>query len=114
MFYLVFPRQFTFKVQRLDDRRDAQLSWKKVEGAQGYTVYWGIAPDKLYQSWQVYDTNTHFMRCLDRDTSYYFTIEAYNEILATAISDNYYTTIDTKWARRSECACAAVCRNPHA
>lgn len=68
-----------FKIKREKDRRDASFSWDEVEGAQGYNIRWGIAPDKLYQSWQVYDTNTHFMRCLDRDTPYYFTIEAYNE-----------------------------------
>ncbi|UAB76295.1 family 43 glycosylhydrolase [Mesoflavibacter sp. SCSIO 43206] len=68
-----------FKINREKDRRDISFSWDKVEGAQGYNIRWGIAPDKLYQSWQVYDTNSHFMRCLDRDTPYYFTIEAYNE-----------------------------------
>lgn len=68
-----------FKINREKDRRDISFSWDKVEGAQGYNIRWGIAPDKLYQSWQVYDTNTHFMRCLDRDIPYYFTIEAYNE-----------------------------------
>lgn len=68
-----------FKINREKDRRDISFSWDKVKGAQGYNIRWGIAPNKLYQSWQVYDTNTHFMRCLDRDTPYYFTIEAYNE-----------------------------------
>ncbi|WP_179351411.1 family 43 glycosylhydrolase [Winogradskyella vidalii] len=68
-----------FTVNREEDRRDAAFSWNAVEGAQGYNIRWGIAEDKLYHSWQVYDTNTHFMRNLDRDTPYYFTIEAYNE-----------------------------------
>ncbi len=68
-----------FKINREKDRRDISFSWDTVEGAQGYNIRWGIAPNKLYQSWQVYDTNSHFMRCLDRDTPYYFTIEAYNE-----------------------------------
>lgn len=68
-----------FKVKREIDRRDATLKWKPVENAQGYNIRWGIAPDKLYQSWLVYDVNEHFMRCLDRDTKYYFCIEAFNE-----------------------------------
>lgn len=68
-----------FKIKREEDRRDASFTWDAVEGAQGYNIRWGIAPDKLYQSWQVYDTNTHFMRCFDRDTPYYFSIEAFNE-----------------------------------
>jgi len=68
-----------FKVTRQADRRDAAFSWKPVKGAQGYNIRWGIAPDKMYQSWLVYDVNKHFMRCLDRDTPYYFSIEAFNE-----------------------------------
>jgi hypothetical protein len=68
-----------FKVNRQNDRRDASLSWTPVKGAQGYNIRWGIAPDKLYQSWLIYDENEHFMRSLDRDTKYYFSIEAFNE-----------------------------------
>ncbi|RIA08673.1 F5/8 type C domain-containing protein [Flavobacteriaceae bacterium MAR_2010_72] len=68
-----------FNIKRQTDRRDASFSWDPVAGAQGYNIRWGIAPDKLYQSWLVYDTNEHFMRCLDRDTPYYFSIEAFNE-----------------------------------
>ncbi|TRX72570.1 family 43 glycosylhydrolase [Carboxylicivirga sp. M1479] len=66
-------------INRNDDRRDISFSWKPVKGAQGYNIRWGIAPDKLYQSWMIYDVNEHFMRCLDRDTPYYFSIEAFNE-----------------------------------
>ena len=69
----------SFVVKRNEDRRDASLSWKPVKGAQGYNIRWGIAPDKLYHSWLVYAKNAHFMRCLDRDTRYYFSIEAFNE-----------------------------------
>ncbi|MFO7852314.1 MAG: family 43 glycosylhydrolase [Bacteroidota bacterium] len=68
-----------FTVKRETDRRDISLSWHPVKGAQGYNIQWGIAPDKLYQSWLVYGVNEHFMRCLDRDTHYYFSIEAFNE-----------------------------------
>ncbi len=68
-----------FNVRRKQDKRDAYLNWKSVTGAQGYNISWGIAPDKLYHSWLVYDVNELFMRCLDRDTHYYFTIEAFNE-----------------------------------
>ncbi|TDN90409.1 F5/8 type C domain-containing protein [Salegentibacter sp. 24] len=68
-----------FTVSREKDRRNASLKWNPVEGAQGYNIRWGIAPDKLYQSWLIYDRNEHFMRSLDRDTQYYFSIEAFNE-----------------------------------
>ncbi len=68
-----------FKVTRQADRRHAAFSWKPVKSAQGYNIRWGIAPDKMYQTWLVYDVNEHFMRCLDRDTPYYFSIEAFSE-----------------------------------
>ena len=73
------PKVRDFKVERQQDRRDARLTWKSVKGAQGYNIRWGIAPDKLYHSWLVYDDNELFMRCLDRDTPYFFSIEAFNE-----------------------------------
>ncbi len=68
-----------FKVTRESDRRDATLSWNPVNGAQGYNVLWGIAPNKLYHSWLIYEVNEHFMRVFDRDQKYYFSIEAFNE-----------------------------------
>jgi len=68
-----------FVVNRQDDRRDAKLSWNKVPGATGYNIRWGIAPDKLYNSWLVYDENQLLMRSLTRNQSYFFTIEAFNE-----------------------------------
>lgn len=68
-----------FSIERQEDRRDIAFSWQPVENAQGYNIRWGIAPDKLYHSWLIYDVNEHFMRCLDRDTEYFFTIEAFNE-----------------------------------
>ncbi len=71
------PKGFT--PNRQEDRRDIALSWEAVKGAQGYNIRWGIAPDKMYFSWLVYERDTHFMRSLDKDTSYYFSIEAFNE-----------------------------------
>jgi beta-xylosidase len=68
-----------FKVERKDDRRDAFLTWKAQENVQGYNIRWGIAPDKLYNSWLIYDDNQLMMRSLTTDQQYYFTIEAFNE-----------------------------------
>lgn len=85
------PEQVSgFKINRQKDRRDASFSWNPVEGAQGYNIRWGIAKDKRYHSWQVYDATEHFMRNLDRDTSYYFTIEAFNENGISEISGNVF------------------------
>lgn len=66
-------------LERQADRRDIAISWTPVKGAQGYNVLWGIAPDKLYSSWMVYDVNELFMKSLTVDQDYYFSIEAFNE-----------------------------------
>ncbi|MHA7111958.1 family 43 glycosylhydrolase [Sunxiuqinia elliptica] len=68
-----------FEVQRHEDRRDVSTSWKEVAGAQGYNIRWGIAPNKLYQSWLVYEDTELLMRCFDKSTTYYMSIEAFNE-----------------------------------
>ncbi|WP_299580045.1 family 43 glycosylhydrolase [uncultured Sunxiuqinia sp.] len=68
-----------FEVQRHEDRRDVSTSWKEVAGAQGYNIRWGIAPDKLYHSWLVYEDTELLMRCFDKNTTYYMSIEAFNE-----------------------------------
>lgn len=68
-----------FNVVRKADRRDAIISWSKQPNCQGYNIRWGIAPDKLYNSWLVYGENQLYMRSLTTNQSYYFAIEAFNE-----------------------------------
>ncbi|WKN43677.1 family 43 glycosylhydrolase [Tunicatimonas pelagia] len=68
-----------FSVQRKTDRRDAVISWKENEAAQGYNVLWGIAPDKLYSSWLLYDETQLELKSLNVDQTYYFSVEAFNE-----------------------------------
>ncbi|MDP4711726.1 MAG: family 43 glycosylhydrolase [Saprospiraceae bacterium] len=68
-----------FAVVRQDDRRDAMLNWDPVPGAQGYVVYWGIAPDRLNLSAMMYDQNFYELRALNTDTAYYYQVEAFSE-----------------------------------
>ncbi|SFC34446.1 F5/8 type C domain-containing protein [Parapedobacter composti] len=67
------------EVVRDTDRRDAQLTWDAQENVQGYTVRWGIAPDKLYSAWMLYGQHALEIKGLTVDQSYYFTVEAFNE-----------------------------------
>ena len=55
------------------------LTWEAGKNCQGYNIRWGIAPDKLYNSWLVYGKNELLLKSLTTDQSYYFTIEAFNE-----------------------------------
>jgi hypothetical protein len=68
-----------FKVNRKTDRRDALINWEAQPNCQGYNIHWGIAPDKLYNSWMVYDKNELLLKSLSVDQTYYFSIEAFNE-----------------------------------
>ncbi len=67
------------EVSRHTDRRDVTISWEKQSTIQGCNVLWGIAPDKLYNSWMVYDDNSLELKSLSTDQNYFFSIEAFNE-----------------------------------
>ncbi len=73
------PTVKNLKAERRPDRRDILISWDKQENAQGYNVYWGIAPEKMYNSWMVYDENQLEMKNLTVDQEYWITVEAFNE-----------------------------------
>lgn len=64
--------------ERYDNGKSADLRWNAVDGAQGYNVRWGIAPDKLYSSWLLYDDNELTLRCLVKGQEYYIQVEAFN------------------------------------
>ena len=61
------------------DRRATWLKWKPQTDATGYVIRWGLSPEKLYSSVMVYAQNEYVLRMLDRDLTYYFQIEAFNE-----------------------------------
>ena len=50
-----FP--LTKKLKSLPASRDTALNWDAAKGADGYNVRYGIAPDKMYNSWQVWNTS---------------------------------------------------------
>ena len=61
------------------ERRNAWLKWKQSDDATGYTIYSGIAPDKLYNNVMIYGSNEYYFNAMDKDRIYYFCIEAFNE-----------------------------------
>lgn len=68
-----------FEVMRQKDRRNANLTWDAVKNATGYVVYWGIHPEKLNLSAQIYKQPNYELRALTTEQRYYFQIEAFNE-----------------------------------
>ena len=69
------------EARRDADPRNAFLKWKKVPGAVGYNIRWGVRPDKLYQTYQVWAEAGEQLeiRALNVGVSYWFAIEAFDE-----------------------------------
>jgi xylan 1,4-beta-xylosidase len=61
------------------DKRSAWLKWKPSSDAFAYNIYTGTEPDKLYTCVMVYTTNEYYDKIMDRNKTYYFSIEAINE-----------------------------------
>ncbi len=61
------------------DGRIVKLSWKKVTGATGYNIRYGIAKDKLYHNYMVYDKTEATIRSLNKGYSYWFTVDVFGE-----------------------------------
>lgn len=66
-----------FVARNPEDRRDATIAWKPVEGADGYVVRYGIEPDKLYNNYMVYDNDAITIHSLNVKPEYYFEVEAF-------------------------------------
>lgn len=61
------------------DARNVTLTLKKKEDAVGYNIRYGTQPGKLYENYQVFDTDSLTIHSLSKRQQYYFTIDAFNE-----------------------------------
>ena len=61
------------------DALDGKVSWQHIENAQGCNVRYGVAPDKLYQSWLVYDADEVTLSTLIAGQNYYVCVDSFNE-----------------------------------
>ena len=66
--------------RREADTRDAVVSWDPVPGAVGYNVRWGIAPDALHETYQVWADQgaRRELRSLDVGQEYYVAVQAFD------------------------------------
>ncbi|KAF2520235.1 family 43 glycosylhydrolase [Flavobacterium salilacus subsp. salilacus] len=60
------------------ERRNVWFKWAQEANADGYVIYFGKSPDKLYGSIMVYGKSEYYFNGLDRSDVYYFQIEAFN------------------------------------
>ena len=72
------PVQALATAERLGDL-DAVIRWEPIPTAQGCNVRYGIAPDKLYMSWLVYDSNAVKLTTLIQGQDYYVCVDSFNE-----------------------------------
>lgn len=72
------PAKADATAERLGDL-DALVRWKPLKNAQGCNVRYGIAPDKLYQSWLVYGENEVKLTTLIKGKSYFIRVDSFNE-----------------------------------
>lgn len=68
-----------FVLRTEKDKRSAYIKWSPVNNAFAYNIYYGIAPDKMYNCIMVHSANEYWCKVMDNQKAYYFTIEAVNE-----------------------------------
>ena len=85
------PRQVTAK--RHEDERDATIRWASVPGAVGYNIRFGIRPDRLTLTHQLWAdelgggaTLAKELRSLNKGVRYWAAIEAFNETGVSKLS----------------------------
>jgi len=63
------------------DARNVTVRWNAVPGAVGYNVRWGVRPDRLHLSYQVFaDRGTELeLRALNVGVGYHVAVEAFDE-----------------------------------
>ncbi|OSZ81662.1 xylosidase [Chitinophagaceae bacterium IBVUCB2] len=61
------------------DKRSAFIKWRPVDNAFAYNIYYGTHPDKLYSCIMVHSNNEYWMKAMDLQKTYYYTIESINE-----------------------------------
>ena len=71
------------------DRRNAAIRWRAIPGATGYNIRWGLRPDRLTLTYQLFADerpSSLALRALNVDQDYHVAIEAFNETGVSALS----------------------------
>ena len=66
-------------VEKEGNRLASWMKWRQNPMADGYNIYFGKDPGKLYGSIMVYGANEYYFTGMDRTDTYYFQIEAFNK-----------------------------------
>lgn len=78
---------------RDQDPRNATIGWRPVKGAVGYNIRWGIRPDRLTLTYQLFADELgsgprveKALRSLNAGVDYYVAVEAFNETGVSVLS----------------------------
>ncbi len=73
------PQQVeNIKFSRSEDGLNILLNWDAIKIADGYNVRYGIAPEKMYNSWQVVGKNELDLSTINKNQRYFIAIDSYN------------------------------------
>ena len=76
--FLITVSQF-FVLRTEKDKRSAYIKWNPVNNAFAYNIYYGTAPDKMYNCVMVHSNNEYWFKAMDNRKPYFFRIESVNE-----------------------------------
>lgn len=65
------------KAVRSEDGLNIFLEWKEAAWAEGYNVRYGIAPEKMYSSWQVVNGTRLDLSMINAGQTYYIAVDSY-------------------------------------
>ncbi|MCL2647864.1 MAG: family 43 glycosylhydrolase [Phycisphaerales bacterium] len=63
---------------RSPNELDVMLTWPPVPEADGYNIRYGLSPDTMYNSWQLYNQNKLNLSFLDKGQRYYLSVDSFN------------------------------------
>ena len=55
------------------------IRFDEAKDARGYNIRFGVAENKLYNSYQVYEKNEVLLTTLNADQDYYLAVDSFNE-----------------------------------
>ncbi|HTV42132.1 MAG TPA: family 43 glycosylhydrolase [Candidatus Sulfotelmatobacter sp.] len=85
-----------------DDGRKAVVSWTPAKRAEFYIVRYGLAPDRLFNNYQVYNATNVEINALNSDVRYYFTVDAVNDSGVTRTRTSAMSAVSANNARATQ------------
>lgn len=61
-----------------ESRRTAIVNWHAVPRAEGYIVRYGTTPDSLHNQFEIRNTNSVEITCLNAEPGYWFAVDSFN------------------------------------